>query len=676
MCTCKGYSADCSGNHGRLTFIPRFKDHIRFLNFSFNNLTAIPSDDFFLNITDFTILDLSNNGLQDISPGAFRPFRRLSKLLLIANYPLTWEGLGPVLDVRSLTHLDLRHGTLPAPPADLFDLHPLPKLQTLFLHNNRLHNTNMSVFTPLRKLRNLGLSDSMIAVLTTGYFPELQQLNLDLNSIYGFPRTCRDGGNSSSSSSSLFPKLTRLLLLSNHMSTIDGEVCLPKLKQLDLQRNDFSVFLSDQFSAARFPSLVQLFVSSMKTQNSGIQKHAFRNGRLEILALMFNYVEFSSPRVDVDSFAGCPRMHTLQVSHNYFNRLSESKFTRLFSNLAGLQHLYIGNGNIQRVTAGMFAGFKSLRKLVLYQNQISGLPDAFVDRLANLTELDVSSNGISAVQESTFSPSTRQRLRHLDLSGNPFACSCDLVWFRGWLVSDGRLFNRSWSNYTCKDRPRTTVASFRLSQQACLLSHEANVLIVFSVSFLLLAMTLACSLYRYRWHIRLLLHEAFRGRGGGDSRLRRLLAGNFEYDVFVSYASEDLPWVQQHLLPQLEGEGGWGLRLCLHQRDFIVGKNIADNISDSVEGSKKVLMVFSEHFCRRQWCQFELQFCLRHVLDFDDALVVTCVGDVESRDLTTVMWAVLKTTTYIQWEEHPDAVHSFWGRLRVALQDILPVAEV
>ena len=118
------------------------------------------------------------------------------------------------------------------------------------------------------------------------------------------------------------------------------------------------------------------------------------------------------------------------------------------------------------------------------------------------------------------------------------------------------------------------------------------------------------------------------------------------------------------------------MRLCLHERDFILGKNIVDNICDCVETSKKVLVVFSKHFCRSQWCQFELQFCLNHVIDFDDALVVTCLDDVGSRDLTTAMMAVLKTTTYIQWEEHPDAIASFWGRLRVALQDILPVVEV
>ena len=665
MCRCKGVSADCSRNYGRLAFIPKFPENIRFLNFSLNNLTAIPSDDFFLNITNIYVLDLSSNRLKEISRGAFKVFKSLTVLLLICNYQLTYQSLGPVFGVRTLMSLDLRHGTLPAPPVGLFRRYPLPRLQRLYLHNNHLRITNMSVFTPLRNLRVLGLSANGISFLTTDYFPQLQELNVGRNSLDSFPSTCTGNG------SSLFPHLTKLILLSNKISKMEMEICLPRLRLLNLNWNHFSVFQSDQFSSTRFPRLYELAVSAMRTKNRGIQKHAFRNKMLRIISLIFNNIDFNADDVDGDSFAGCPRVITLQLSHNYFNGLSENKFIRLFGNLTKLNRLYMGNGNIQSISAKMFARFKSLARLVLYQNCITDLPDAIVDGLANLTEFDVNANRISVVRETTFSAAVRQRLNCLDLSENPFLCSCDLLWFQRWLVSKPHVFTHYSQNYSCSNLPHTNVTSFYLNEQACLLSHNANVLIISSVTLILLAMILFSPLYRYRWHIRLLLHEAFRGRG--DARIQRLQAGNFEYDIFVSYASDDLPWVQRQLVPQLEG---WGLRLCLHERDFIIGKNIVDNICDCVETSKKVLVVFSKHFCQSQWCQFELQFCLSHVIDFDDALVVTCLDDVGSRDLTTAMMAVLKTTTYIQWEEHPDAIASFWGRLRVSLQDILPVVEV
>ena len=34
--------------------------------------------------------------------------------------------------------------------------------------------------------------------------------------------------------------------------------------------------------------------------------------------------------------------------------------------------------------------------------------------------------------------------------------------------------------------------------------------------------------------------------------------------------------------------------------------------------------------------------------------------------------AVIKNVTYIEWEDEPEARVSFWGRMRVALNEILP----
>ena len=122
-------------------------------------------------------------------------------------------------------------------------------------------------------------------------------------------------------------------------------------------------------------------------------------------------------------------------------------------------------------------------------------------------------------------------------------------------------------------------------------------------------------------------------------------------------------------MPELEGR--LGLRLCVHKRDFIPGKNIVDNIAECVESSKKILMVFSKDFVHSQWCQFELTFCLSHVMDYGDSFIVVCVDDVASREVTAAMMAVLKTTTYIQWAGFDDAVGSFWKRLHFTLRAVM-----
>jgi hypothetical protein len=196
-------------------------------------------------------------------------------------------------------------------------------------------------------------------------------------------------------------------------------------------------------------------------------------------------------------------------------------------------------------------------------------------------------------------------------------------------------------------------------------------MIIFCCSLIAITLASFSLLFTYRWHLRLVLYEAFRGRG--DVRRLYLARGNFQHDVFVSYAREDLRWVRRHLMAQLEDR--LGLRLCIHEREFIPGKDIVDNITDCVESSKKIMMVFSRNFVRSQWCQFELAYCLNHVMEHEDALIIVCMDDITSYEITSAMMAVLKTTSYIQWAYHPDAIRSFWGRLEIALNEILPIGE-
>jgi hypothetical protein len=212
------------------------------------------------------------------------------------------------------------------------------------------------------------------------------------------------------------------------------------------------------------------------------------------------------------------------------------------------------------------------------------------------------------------------------------------------------------------------VSDFLLPQQACLLSQELCGYIITICSSFALSLASVLWFLRYRWHLRLLLYETFRGRDDG-ARQRRWATNNFDFDVFVSYAAENSEWVRHRLMPELEI--GLGLRLCIHERDFTLGRNVVDNIAECVERSKKFIMVFSRDFKRSEWCQFELTYCLRHVMDYDDALIIVCIDDVTSTEMTTAMMAVLKMTTYIQWSWQRDAIHSFWGRVRIALQEIV-----
>ena len=88
----------------------------------------------------------------------------------------------------------------------------------------------------------------------------------------------------------------------------------------------------------------------------------------------------------------------------------------------------------------------------------------------------------------------------------------------------------------------------------------------------------------------------------------------------------------------------------------------------------QMLMVFSRSFAASKWCQFELVLCLQHAMDTHDHLLLLVLDDViDTRNvMTSAMMAVLKTTTYLQWrKDDKDVQRAFWGRIKVALTDII-----
>ena len=659
-CRCVGKVADCSRNYGNLTFVPKLPKGIEFLNFSYNDLTDIKRSDFFKNVSGIECLDLGSNNLQSIHPDAFRVFTRLDTLLLDSNHDLTIQALQPVFKASTLQRLDVIHGNVHQLPDDLFFQFPLSKLHTLYLYENKIKTLNFSTLVPLTSLSDLGLGNNKISDIENDFMLSLERLNLQNNRIFDFPVTCRNG-------SSLFPRLAHLFLAHNSISSITRQVCLPRLRSLELTRNAFSIFDKDMFSVNRFPSLTSLYLENMNQAVKKIAANAFGNPSLKGITLMYNNLDFGNDNIHPDCFAGCFNLTKLQLGHSVFDKVSREKWQRIFKDLGKLRVLYMGDCFVKNLSKDAFSSMPFLKTLGLYQNAISSLPDGLFDGLS-LTHLDLNRNRLSVIKESTFNASTRDRFRFLDLSGNPFDCSCDLLWFQGWFHSNASLFSRSWTGYECKNLQGTDLASFYMNPQACLLSRAACMFVLVSVAMVTLTTILASTLYRYRWHIRLLLYEAFRGRD--DVRRRRQREMHFDYDVFVSYAVEDCDWVLQRLRPEMEER--LRLRLCLHQRDFIAGKNIVDNIVDCVQSSKKALMVFSTSFAHSQWCQFELALCLRHVMDYDDDLLVVCLHDVASRNLTSTMMAVYKTTTIIQWGTGAEEEASFWGRLHIALNEIVP----
>ncbi|XP_046840190.1 uncharacterized protein LOC124434348 isoform X1 [Xenia sp. Carnegie-2017] len=80
------------------------------------------------------------------------------------------------------------------------------------------------------------------------------------------------------------------------------------------------------------------------------------------------------------------------------------------------------------------------------------------------------------------------------------------------------------------------------------------------------------------------------------------------WDVFVSYNSKDFAWVKE--LCKLLENAPFNLTVCLHQRDWEVGRTVVDNMAESVYFSRKTLLVVSKDYLLSPFCLQELNIAL------------------------------------------------------------------
>lgn len=140
----------------------------------------------------------------------------------------------------------------------------------------------------------------------------------------------------------------------------------------------------------------------------------------------------------------------------------------------------------------------------------------------------------------------------------------------------------------------------------------------------------------------------------------------FNYDVFVSYCNEDRGWVLDHLLPHMETE--CSISACLHERDFLVGLSILENIVSCMDRSRSIMLILSQRFLLSQWCQFEMHLAQHRLLETRrEDLTLILLEDIPRRLRPNTLHYLMLTKTYIVWPKDESERPMFWKRLKKTL---------
>ena len=112
------------------------------------------------------------------------------------------------------------------------------------------------------------------------------------------------------------------------------------------------------------------------------------------------------------------------------------------------------------------------------------------------------------------------------------------------------------------------------------------------------------------------------------------------------------------------------LRLCIHDRDFLPGEAIEENILKAIDTSRKTIVVLSKNFLKSVWCEFELEIARKECVEKGRNLIIAVMLEpltVEDKMPRSVK-RLIRKNTYIEWPEDLSKRDHFWNKLRAALE--------
>ncbi|KAL8176288.1 UNVERIFIED_CONTAM: hypothetical protein K2H54_030171 [Gekko kuhli] len=348
---------------------------------------------------------------------------------------------------------------------------------------------------------------------------------------------------------------------------------------------------------------------------------------------------FSSKRFNLSHLS---KLRILEVHNLPEDDYSPKEVQYYFMDLPSLEVLKVVNSNMRYISAAFFHKKSNFRNLVLEKEDFLALDSDIQDQVEG-----------------------HAHLRYLHFSRVTFRCDCSTAWLIGWATRKKRIYVSGLEQADCLDviwrHHKQKFVPF--IEQNC--SDDAGFLLfiaTFSLLFFLITLPLLNATCGSDFLFLVYMLRAW-WKGMWDHNKDR----RFKYDAFVSYSSQDQEWVLQHLVPNLEQNGPPFLNLCLHNRDFVVGKAIVDNIMESLYSSHKTICVISRNALESHWCTLEMSLATyRLVAEQEDTLILLFIQHIPRNQLSAYhrLAKLVKKKTYLDWPKKPAAQAAFWDKLR------------
>lgn len=354
------------------------------------------------------------------------------------------------------------------------------------------------------------------------------------------------------------------------------------------------------------------------------------------------------------------------------NSLTSSAFQCL---PMGVERLDLQNNQISAISSSTLI-LKRLLSLNLNANRLLDLP--VCDNFPLLQELLLRSNSLHTPTADRLK--SCPRLKTLDVSGNAFTCTCALRGFiRLGLKSETKLAGITFlqwpQGYYCTypEAVRdTNLNNIWISEISCNNGLLAATILCPTVVVIAVVLML-CHHFDILWYMGMIWQWTQAKHRARRQQLRPEDLVGIKFHAFVSYSQRDADWVRDRLLPNLEAGG---LRICHHEKNFVPGRTIINNIMTCVEASRRCVFVLSAHFVKSNWCHYELYFAShQHLARSSDSVVLVLLEPVPQYLIPSKYYqlkSMMARHTYLEWPQDRGKQRLFWANLRAALQADLP----
>ncbi|KAL1459175.1 hypothetical protein WDU94_011182 [Cyamophila willieti] len=690
--------------------------------FYLESLVKLPSG-LFSNLPKLNKVDIRVTSIEELPSDLFWNSTKLKSLTLSGHRKLKTITSGLFRDCKVLEKLDLTNNGFESLPEHVFKF--LEKLTTLDLSGNRLEKITETMFES-NILQKLNLAHNKLRYISFTPFDFLKSLKIiDLS----YNKLDFEYGGTSSPLNSCV-ELQTINLSHNRISRMydDWIITFVRLEKLDLTWNNFTI-LSDVFSSMYSNgstidlsnnqiSIVELHKIEFLTELEGpldlealaVEKKFPRKENEIILSenplacncSNYDFFRFLQGKMSTEVYKKI-KFDTSNVKcqdSSYPNRLLNSVHPRelrcpiehcpspckcTFSPYNNQMTVNCASANLkempQKLPTTTPYGFNNKTKieLILRQNSIQELPqnvseyarfvtdldlsyndvsdgEDFIRRLPRLEKLNLSGNKLKSLSKEFVNLSKKSNISSMFLSGNQWNCDCSTTELSSFILSNTIV--RDSNEITCNEKPL-----IGMSPQDFCPSLSPYFIAGIALGILGVISFLVAIRYKFDYEINVWMlanNWIFCWVSEDD------IDHDKEYDVFVSYTGPDFKFVVETLIKYLEEV--YNYRVCHHERDFIGGNLIIDEIHEKISKSRRTIIVLTEDFVKSNWGMHEFRTAYAQAIkDKCPRVIMVIYKNVPSEDsMEEEMKSYLKTHTYIKYRGPND--NWFWDQLKYAIR--------